>query len=132
MTDSRRLFVLVVDDNRRFSAQLAEMLEEMQLVVVGPAHDGHTALELFRECLPQVVILDLNLPDQYGLDVLRQLRAHPIKCSIIVLTTDSQTSTREQCLAEGADHFLVKGRELAHLETVISGCISQLSGSQGD
>jgi DNA-binding NarL/FixJ family response regulator len=66
--------VLIVDDHPAFRASARTMLEEEGFEVVAEAEDGRSAVELIRRLEPEVVLLDIALPDQSGLDVAEQLR----------------------------------------------------------
>jgi DNA-binding NarL/FixJ family response regulator len=68
--------VLIVDDHPSFRASARMLLESEGFDVVGEAQDGRSALTAIRELLPQVVLLDVQLPDINGFDVATQLRAN--------------------------------------------------------
>jgi len=76
--------VLIVDDHPAFRASARTMLEDEGFEVVAEAENGSKALELTRLLEPEVVLLDIALPDQSGLDVAEQLRD---AASQIVLTS---------------------------------------------
>jgi CheY-like chemotaxis protein len=86
-----------------------------------PALQGRLGLELAAEHAPDVVLLDLHLPDMHGRDVLRHLRADPRTAStpVIVISADATPKTVEGLLADGADAFLTKPLDVrAFLATV--------------
>lgn len=74
------------------------------------AEDGATALRLMAETPPDLVILDLQLPDIHGLEVLAQMRAAPATrdVPVIVVTASRDTETRLACLRAGADEVFAK------------------------
>ena len=71
---------------------------------------GETALRLARSERPDLILLDVQLPDMNGIDVCRRLRADPAICTIpvVMLTTNTDTATRVAALKAGADDFLAK------------------------
>jgi DNA-binding NarL/FixJ family response regulator len=81
--------VLIVDDHPAFRASARTMLEDEGFEVVGEAEDGRSAVELTRRLEPEVVLLDIALPDQSGLDVAEQLRDAASK---VVLTSSRRPS----------------------------------------
>ena len=81
------LSVVVVDDHAGFRRAARAFLELEGFAVVGEASDGQAALTLTQELRPQLVLLDVALPDASGFDIARQLAAD---CSNVILT-----STRE-------------------------------------
>jgi DNA-binding NarL/FixJ family response regulator len=81
--------VVIVDDHPSFRASARTMLEDEGFDVVGEAKDGRTALELVRTLAPDVVLLDVALPDLSGLDVAERLADGPSK---VVLTSSRKPS----------------------------------------
>jgi CheY-like chemotaxis protein len=78
--------VLVVDDQAAFRAVARKLLERDGFVVVGEAADGATALRAERALRPDVVLLDVRLPDSTGLEVARAMRA-VLGPPVVVLTS---------------------------------------------
>lgn len=98
--------ILVVDDEKGIRRFLENSLQE-QGYNVFLAETGHKALQLFKSKRPDLVLLDLNLPDMYGGEVLRsvrQLNATPV-IALTVLNTDKD---KTEILDLGADDFLTK------------------------
>jgi CheY-like chemotaxis protein len=119
--DGGPLRVLVVDDNVD-SAEMMLMLlgsmgHEAQL-----AHDGKSALALVAAHHPQVVLLDIGLPDMDGYEVARQIRArHSEPMRIIALTGWGQDEARQRAREAGFDHHLTKPTDPDMLERLLSG-----------
>lgn len=76
--------VLIVDDHPTFRASARRLLEREGFVVVGEAPDGETAVAMAWELEPEVVLLDIVLPDQSGFEVAKRLADQP---STVVLTS---------------------------------------------
>ncbi len=79
------------------------------------AYDGAAAVEAFREELPDLTILDLNLPIKDGEQVLDELRAMDADLPVLVLTARQEVDTRVRCLDRGADDLMVKPFSLHEL-----------------
>jgi DNA-binding NarL/FixJ family response regulator len=101
--------LLIVDDDPRFRALIRQVLEGAAgFEVVGEAHKGSSALEAARELQPDVVLLDVNLPDTTGFELAPQLAAEG-NGPAIVLTSSRGDETYEQLAAEaGASGFVSK------------------------
>jgi response regulator of citrate/malate metabolism len=108
MTDRPR--VLVVDDDFAVAALHRGFVDvHGQFTVVGVAHDGASALRLVDEVEPDLVLLDVYLPDMTGLEVLRQLRARPGRpVDVIAITAARELDTVRSAMAGGVLHYLVK------------------------
>ncbi|MGA2819633.1 MAG: response regulator [Anaerolineales bacterium] len=98
--------LLLVEDDRDMVTLLRTLLE-MEGYVVGSARSGDAVLAMVDQQRPDVVLLDVNLAGQSGLQVLQTLRSRPETRAIRVIMT-SGMDLSEQCLKEGADAFLLK------------------------
>ena len=101
-----RLNILVVDDEPPIR-RLLRMGLTTQGYEVLEAPNGKTALELMQE-KPDLIILDLGLPDMAGLDLLRQMRAVNDAVPIVVLSSRADEAGKVQALDSGADDFVTK------------------------
>jgi two-component system response regulator EvgA len=101
--------VLIVDDHPSFRLSARRMLEADGYAVVGEAEDGAAALAAVRELGPDLVLLDVQLPDIDGFEVAERLRAAG-ECSAIVLTSTRESSDfGEQLAASPTQGFVTKG-----------------------
>jgi len=116
-----QLRVLVVDDNRDAAELLGSVLEVMGHAV-SVEYDGHGALERARCERPQVVLLDIGLPDTDGYELARRLRAIPeLQASVLVaLTGYGQPEDRRQAEQAGFDHHLVKPADLGQVADILA------------
>jgi DNA-binding response OmpR family regulator len=99
--------VLVVDDEERVVEFMETGLRRHGFATVG-ANTGEQALLRFANDGPDVVILDLGLPDMDGRDVLSRMRTADAWCPIIVVTARAEVADRVDGLAVGADDYVVK------------------------
>jgi DNA-binding NarL/FixJ family response regulator len=103
--------VLIVDDVPVVREALRWIIEdEADLTVIGEAGDGSEAVHLAAELLPEVVILDVELPGQDGYTVARQLKGMPQPPVIVFLTVHADLLSRQRAFEAGADAFAEKGR----------------------
>jgi response regulator of citrate/malate metabolism len=108
MTDDA-ISVLVVDDDYRVAGIHAAFVERVPgFVVVGEAHSAQEALTAVSSLRPDLVLLDLYLPDGDGLDVVRALRDYPNPPALIVITAAREVDSVRQAIQLGALHYLVK------------------------
>ena len=101
--------IMLIDDNREFCALLQELIaQEPDLVCVGMAHDGRTAVNKIPRLNPDLVILDLVLPYLDGLGVLECMRQKGITSKFLILTAFGTDHFLENALKLGADCFVMK------------------------
>lgn len=110
--------LLVVDDEPSIllAFRRAFRTRELELVTAESAGEG---LELARQKRPDVVVLDVQLPDQNGMDLFRQLRQLDARMPVIFITGKATTDTAIEAMKEGAYDYLFKPLELPQLRQVI-------------
>jgi response regulator of citrate/malate metabolism len=101
---------LVVDDDAMTASIHRSYVERVRgFEVVGEAHSGAEALELVQRLEPELVLLDIYLPDMSGLDVLRRLRARgEPRIDVIAVTAAKDVNTLREAIHGGVVHYLVK------------------------
>jgi DNA-binding NarL/FixJ family response regulator len=101
--------VLLVDDSPIFLRIATQFLQQYgDVVVLGVADGGKECLLQAKRLQPQVVLLDLSMPDLPGLEVIPRLRAVQPQVGIIILTMLDTNGYRQAALAAGADDFISK------------------------
>ncbi|MBN9661421.1 MAG: response regulator transcription factor [Acidobacteria bacterium] len=112
--------VISVDDHPLLREGLAALINsQTDMQLVGEASDGHEALEVFRTHLPDITLMDLQMPETSGIDAMNSIRAEFPDARIIVLTTYAGDVQVSRALKAGAKGYLLKGslrKEL--LETI--------------
>ena len=115
--------ILHVDDQPETHEWLKLALERKGYEVT-VATDGHSALASFTTHRPDIVLLDHELPDQNGLDVLRQLKNADPLVEVVMLTGHGSVSLAVEAMREGAFNFVEKPVEFAVLEAVLDKALS--------
>lgn len=109
---TRAISLVVADGSAMFRERFCALLKEQSSVgVVGQAASATDAWALFLRHRPSAVVLDLQLPDDSGLALLRQIKHTDASCVVIVLTNDPDPVFGQECRRYGADHFLHKATE---------------------
>jgi DNA-binding NarL/FixJ family response regulator len=112
--------VAVVDDQRLFRESIAGMLESEELLrVVGTGSNGVEAVELVRQMRPQVVLMDIRMPEMDGIEATRQIKAEFPETRVILLATFVKDEYALDGLEAGANGFILKDSSLAGLVAAI-------------
>jgi DNA-binding response OmpR family regulator len=120
--------VLIVDDEPNVVELVRVTLEDDRLHVIA-AMSGAEALELVAASRPDLILLDVNLPDLSGLEVCRRLRREPYvaECRIVMLTAAAQREDVRCGLAAGADEYLTKPFSPVRLLTLVEALVPGLT-----
>lgn len=118
------LTILIADDEPHVVELVRVTLEDDRVRVV-EAPDGATALLLATELEPELIFLDVNLPDLSGLDVCRRLRREPrlAGARIVMLTAAAQHDDITRGLAAGASQYLTKPFSPVRLLSLVEGLL---------
>jgi DNA-binding NarL/FixJ family response regulator len=113
--------ILIADDSSLLRDRLKGLMRQIDSVsVFMEAENGEEALLLIREINPDVAILDIRMPEMNGIELLKRIREGGSQLKIIILTNYPYKQYRERCLAEGADYFFDKNKDIAGLTEVIT------------
>jgi signal transduction histidine kinase/CheY-like chemotaxis protein len=117
MPGSAGVVVYIEDDpvNILLMEEYFALTGDVQLMV---ARDGQSGLELVRSCMPNLVLLDMQLPDMNGLDVLDRLRADPATSDIrvVALSADAMPAQVTEAIARGAEAYWTKPLSLSRFK----------------
>ncbi len=116
--------ILVVEDTPT-QAELATAFLNGLGHEVRVAVTAGSALEQVRDWQPDAMLLDLQLPDFSGFELMRQLRAEAIECAVVVATANGSVNTAVEAMREGAADFLVKPFARARLVTTIANVLEK-------
>lgn len=119
--------VLIVDDSKALRERLVEMLSQVTgLEIVGQAKNGAEASQALSALAPNLVVLDLQMPDGSGIELLSSAKQNHPDLKVIIFTNHPEAQYRQRCAALGADFFLCKSTDSKLLIEICR----QLAGSE--
>jgi len=125
-----KMKVILADDSSLFRDRIKDLLKNLGNVeIVGEAVNGLEALKLIEDKKPDLVILDIRMPEMNGIEVLRKIREKGIRVKICMLTNYPYKQYRERCLAEGSDYFFDKNLDIKQILDVISTLANNQKGA---
>ncbi|MHA1410535.1 MAG: response regulator [Candidatus Odinarchaeia archaeon] len=108
--------VFIADDSEILRSRLIEMLSEFKEIdIVGQTGYAQEAIESIKELIPDVVILDIRLPDGNGINVLEMIKKRNVSTKVIIFTNYPYFQYRKRCLDAGAEFFFYKAAEFEKL-----------------
>jgi len=118
-TDPKQIRVLVVEDDHLVSEMVRCTLEEVGYLVVGEAIDGREALELVVRLSPDVVLMDIKMPDMDGIEATRRImERHPVP--VVALTAFENPELMQEAVEAGLGAYLVKPSTARDMERAIT------------
>ena len=114
---------MVIDDHTLFRSGLSELLERRGIEVCAAVGDGEEGCRLAAEIEPDVVLLDLRMPELDGLSVLKRLAALDLDCAVVMLTTSSDERDLVTSLRSGARGYLLKDMEPEQLVDALTAVV---------
>lgn len=116
LKDAPPVRIVLVDDHQIMREGLRHLLlEEPGLQITGEAGDGRTALELVERLQPDLVVMDLGLPDGGGLDFARQIRARWPAIKVIILSSLLERKYLDAAVSAGISGYVLKGNAASEL-----------------
>jgi RNA polymerase sigma factor (sigma-70 family) len=101
--------IILADDHVLFRSGLKGIIENMPgLEVIGEAGDGLELLKLLRKTTPNMVIVDISMPNLRGIEAVREIRKQHPDVKVLVLTMHKDRSYLQQAISAGADGYLLK------------------------
>ena len=100
--------VLIVDDMTFVRFALGTILEKNGYEVVGEAKNGAEAVRKYAECAPDIVTMDITMPEMSGIEALKAILAKDPKAKVVIVSAMGQESFVKEAIVSGAKHFILK------------------------
>ncbi|MDQ0192846.1 response regulator [Paenibacillus wynnii] len=100
--------VLIVDDSAFVRMSLQVLLRKNGFQVVGEAEDGNMAIKKYVECQPDIVTMDITMPECSGIDALRKIMKFDPNAKVVMISSMGQEKMVREAMIAGAKSFLLK------------------------
>jgi len=112
--------VVLIDDSQLVRERIANIISKLPGVkVIAEAGNSLEAIEVVRKKKPDVVILDIKMPGESGVRILKKLKNEFEELKIIMLTNYPYSQYKAECLKDGADYFLSKSDEFEKIPDIL-------------
>ncbi len=112
--------VMIADDHSLIREGLRQLLEfDGSIKIVGEASNGEECLNKLEEFNPEVLLLDINMPEKNGIDVLKQMKADQSQIRVLILTVHNELEYLISAVDIGVDGYILKDSESSELKKAI-------------
>jgi len=113
--------IVIADDSSLLRDRIKSLLNSFNTIsMIYEAENGVEAWQLIREKKPDLVILDIRMPELNGIEVLKKIRALKMKIKVCILTNYTYPQYKRICFEAGTDYFLSKTEDFEDINRVIS------------
>ncbi|MGE5470855.1 MAG: response regulator [Bacteroidota bacterium] len=105
---AHRTSIIIVDDNDMMRSVLRAMLRGEHYEVIGEARNGNIAVEMAERLKPDIVCLDVMMPEKDGLEALCEIKTARPETEVVMITGNADPGTVQQAIMNGASGFIVK------------------------
>jgi DNA-binding NarL/FixJ family response regulator len=123
---------LIVDDETHVRVYMKILLKQLGVTTIWEAAEGYAAIEQASEHKPDVVLLDINLPQLNGLEVLARMKAANPNVHVIVVSVESKPETLVQARELGADAYVLKHLPRAKVLSMLSDVFDEIAAGPKD
>lgn len=113
------LNILIVDDSKTIRKIMKTQFEELGHQVIAEAGNGNEAIELFFKHSPDLITMDIQMPDMNGLEAITKIKKVNKKAKVIMITAHGQKDLVTGTIAKGANDYILKPITKDKLETSI-------------
>ena len=121
-----KLKVLIVDDAIFMRKMISDILVENGMEIVGEADTGAKAVEKFMELRPDLVTMDIIMPEMNGIDAVRKIVEFDSQAKVVMCSALGQQALVQEAITAGAKDFLIKPFNAARVVEVIAKVFSQV------
>lgn len=107
-TNGKKVRVLAVDDSKTMLAMMSAYLKNSSFELVATANSGPEAIQKYKEHKPQLVLLDVIMPEVSGIDTLEQILGDDNDACVVMVSSLGTEATVQDCLKKGAKSFVQK------------------------
>ncbi len=120
MYEMEKIRVMITDDHSLIREGLKQLLEfDGSIEVVGEASNGVECLDKLNECNPEVLLLDINMPEKNGIEVLKQMKTDQSQVKVLILTVHNEMDYLMKAVDIGVDGYILKDSESSELKKAI-------------
>lgn len=121
MNENKKFTILIVDDSSIIIKRVTGIIKDLNNTgTILHASNFVKALQLVNQSTPQIVLLDIHLPDKSGVELLRHIKKNQLPITVIMFTNQSEEYYKTLCKEIGADYFIDKSSGFEEIPGIIN------------
>jgi DNA-binding NarL/FixJ family response regulator len=121
MNENKKFTILIVDDSSIIIKRVTGIIKDLNNTgTILHASNFVKALQLVNQSTPQIVLLDIHLPDKSGVELLRHIKKNQLPITVIMFTNQSEEYYKTLCREIGADYFIDKSSGFEEIPGIIN------------
>ncbi len=124
MTDVKK--ILIVDDAAFMRMMLKKILESNGFKVAGEAENGVAAVKMYKKCNPDIVTMDITMPEMGGIEALKAIRQYDSGANVVMVSAMGQETYVKEAIVSGAKNFIVKPFKEDHVVKTLEKILTSL------
>lgn len=114
--------ILIVDDSLIMRSLLKKILTSHGYIVAGEADTGRKAVEMYKKLKPDLVTMDIVMPEKHGLQALKDIMSFDNKAKVIVISVIDQRKALLEAIEAGASDYIIKPFEVERVIQAVKNC----------
>lgn len=124
--------IAIVDDDRIMRTVLGALIRDSGYTVVSEAGDGKEAIRQYLLHQPDILFMDIEMPDVDGMTALKAIKAYGTNCQVVMISATATQSIVKEAVENGAAGFLVKPISAGKVQDAIASCLKRAHQQQGE
>jgi two-component system chemotaxis response regulator CheY len=119
MSEKKAPRVLLADDEMHIRAMMKAALKKLNWEIVDEAKNGQEAIDLYKKHKPDLLLMDLNMPEKTGVTALKEIKAFDPNALVVILTSEAADDNLEKCLELGAANYILKNNPIQGIREML-------------
>mgnify|MGYP000906046803 CR=1 FL=1 len=116
--------VLIVDDAAFMRMAIRKVLEKNGFGVVAEAENGEVGIEQYLQHKPDIVTMDITMPEMSGIDALKEIKKHDVNAKVVIVSAMGQEALVREAIMSGAKSFIVKPYKEDHIIQTLNSVVA--------
>lgn len=127
---NNKISILIADDEEHFRKLINILVADIGCNVIAKAKNGGETIAMYKQTQPDIVLLDINMPQMNGIEVLQRIMEINPAAYVVMLTAKNTLSTVHNCIKQGAKHYILKDNSIERLRLLLIEIIQNFTAQE--